>query len=125
MRKLMLIVMLSVSLPVLASGYDGYRRSPPAPPPPPPTVIVNPSSPTATASSSSNDKLGRVLVNGAVVGLIWCGVCYSMDGCFKSRWCGPAEVKPESGSMVPAIPPNGFIDNRSRIETTTEVKGGR
>ena len=113
--RFLLLILLFISLPVLASDY--YRNPPPA----------NPSSPTATAtaSSSSNDKLSRVLVNGAIVGLIWCGVCYSMDGCFKSRWCGPAEVKPESGSMVPAIPPNGFIDNRSRIETTTEIKGGR
>ena len=118
MRYLLLILMLCTS-PVMASDY--YRN----PPPPPP--IVNPGSPTATAtaSSSTNDKLGRVLVNGAIVGLIWCGVCYSMDGCFKSRWCGPAEAKTEYGSIVPNNPSNGFIDNRSRIETTTEIKGGR
>ena len=110
----LLLILLFATFPVMASDY--YRNPPPVP-----------SSPTATATatSSSNDKLSRVLVNGAIVGLIWCGVCYSMDGCFKSRWCGPSEAKTESGSMVPNNPPNGFIDNRSRIETTTEVKGGR
>ena len=118
MRYLILILMLCTS-PVMASDY--YRNPPPVPPP-----VVNPSSPTATAtaSSSSNDKLGRVLVNGAIVGLIWCGVCYSMDGCFKSRWCGPAEVKTGSGSLVPANPP-GYIDERRAIENTLKIEGGR
>ena len=121
MRKL-LFVMLCISLPVMAGGK--HYQPPINPPVPPPVTTPGDTSATATASSSSNDKLSRVLVNGAIVGLIWCGVCYSMDGCFKSRWCGPAEVKPESGSMVPANPSNGFIDNRRIIETTTEIKGG-
>ena len=113
MPKLLLILMLFTT-PVMASDY--YRNPPPVP-----------SSPTATATatSSSNDKLSRVLVNGAIVGLIWCGVCYSMDGCFKSRWCGPAEVKPESGSLVPNNPPNGFIDNRRKLETIYDIQGDR
>ena len=70
---------------------------------------------SATATASNNDKTGKVLLGGAVVGLIWCGVCYSMDGCFKSRWCGPAEDKPNA-SLAPVLPKSFLEEYNIKIE---------